>query len=624
MEDEKKIKQDAQKRKHAEAFVNENQGEITRPAKITKQVEAFIKEKEENVIEILSDQRPSEIIMHLDQCIDVAPFFQIEQETANPLDLVGSYHANFALRDMDRIFPSAEGDYFQLFNAHPRKKREDFEKHDNFHIGRLCLFHDVVKVVLEVVNAKKGGLIDGKGGLNIITGEDLLRSVGRLSMMITSADYLCQDESVIPLNMTSGKYLTSRLQGNYRYRGGHKALEEKVARIVGNINKAAPGLLKVGAYENPSILRDRKNLSDYLCSAFPFFITHVLDQLDVEDIKHLAQVNRTFLVLVGFAPPSWLFNDPERKQLVARLAVATALLIRNGDPSFLQGITNTQGAVGSLSHMMSKNLDMRAVKQLETIAYHISGNYIRHDNDKYGMYLPWGGSQAVTLINDGSIRLIFSQGLTILKQITGTDTGKVDLTDEDIAGYLRSLPEDQIVKQIKDAFLNLENVKNPFIGELVILLVGIEGSQNNLAVLHAPMVTDLVCRKEINWNQALFCGKDKVPYFAMAAHKGAKGEKPMVKHSNIIQNFRMWKDYDDHSSDPNFWEFLGGELDLHDKFLKTFFPELDDYEMEDQLILCALIIKYYLLNTFFTDPWGDEAIAVHQKVDELLNRHFNK
>jgi hypothetical protein len=593
----------------------QNEEEIMRPVKRRKIVQEFANEKAEKVTENLSDQGPSETIMHLDTCVDVGPFFQVEEENEDLPDLVGSYHVNFAERNADRVFLSAEGDFFQIFGGHPSKKRGDFKKLDNFHVGRLCLFHDVVKVMLEAINTYKSG------GLNIITGEDLLRSVGRLSMMITSADYLCEDEDVIPLNLTSGKYLTSRLQGAYRYKGGREDLEKKVKRITDNIEKAAPGLWKVSAYEDPSTLKGRVELSQALISKFPFLI-NVLSHLDVESIKSLAQVNRTFLVLVGFAPPSWLFNDPGRKQLIARLAVATALLIRNGNPPFLSDLSDTPNALGLLSFEGPQSLGEKDVKELEGLAYAMSYNYLHDKSDKYGMYLPWGGSQAVTLLSEDSVRLIFSQGLTILKKVTGGDTGKVDLTYEDIVKYLKSQPEDQIATKIKEAFLNLEGVNNSFIGELIILLVGIEGSQNNLAVLHAPMVIDLVCSKKITWNQAFFLGSNKVPYFAMAAHKGAKGEKPMTKHSEIIRRFN-------YQSEPNyedgkFWDFLDGELDLHEKFLKTYWPQLDDYEEGDQLILSTLIIKYYLINTFFTDPWGKETLFIHQRVDELLKHNFYK
>jgi hypothetical protein len=594
----------------------QNEDEI-RVKKRQKLAGEFANEQSEKVAENLSDQCPSDMVIHLDTGVDIQPFFQVSDANEAPHDLVGSYHTNFERRKLDWIFPAAESDFVKIFNGLPRKKRKEFDKFDNFHIGRLCLFHEVVQVALGAVNRYKA-----KGaGLNIITGEDLLRSVGRLSMMITSADFLSLDESVIPLNMTADTYLIKRLRRAYKYRGGEEDLKRKVDRIRSNIDKAAPGLLTTGAYEHPATLSDREKLSNSLMAAFPFFINMLAD-FDAETIKSLALVNKTFLVLVGFAPPSFLFNDPERKQLIAGLAVSAAKLIKNSETGFPGDLSGNMGYLGFLPMLGSGAAKANALLQLKDVASKISDKRAEVGSDKYCMYLPWGGNQVVTLINEGSTRLIFSQALTILRMVTGSDTGKVDLTYEDIVAYLKTQDEDQIATKIKDAFLNLNNVNSPFIGELAILLVGVEGSQNNLAVLHAPMVTDLVCCNSISWNQAFYLGPNKIPYFAMAAHKGAKGDKPMAKHSDIIEAFNMRKYYDNPRNDYKFYDFLGGELDLHHRFLRTFWPELDDYEFYDQLIMSALIIKHYLLNTFFTDLHGEAAQEVNTMVNDFLYKRF--
>lgn len=85
---------------------------------------------------------------------------------------------------------------------------------------------------------------------------------------------------------------------------------------------------------------------------------------------------------------------------------------------------------------------------------------------------------------------------------------------------------------------------DPFVRELLVLLVGIEGTQNNVMALHAPMVTDLVAEGSLTWSQALFTGSrntdpGSIPWFAFAADKNQKGSSdksrgPMERQMELL------------------------------------------------------------------------------------------
>src|SRR5262249_6319361 len=154
--------------------------------------------------------------------------------------------------------------------------------------------------------------------LNIVSGEDLLRSVGRLSMMIDPAGFLPVNEVFpVPLNWTTEKYLEERR---------HDYGDINVSDILVRLEHAKPGLLvegtkiKTGGYEEKETMTLRETLSEKAASVFPILL-NILPWLDAKTIRSLAATNKSFLMLIGFTPPDSLFKDEGRKQLIAELAV---------------------------------------------------------------------------------------------------------------------------------------------------------------------------------------------------------------------------------------------------------------------------------------------------------------
>jgi hypothetical protein len=135
------------------------------------------------------------------------------------------------------------------------------------------------------------------------------------------------------------------------------------------------------------------------------------------------------------------------------------------------------------------------------------------------------------------------------------------------------------------------------------------------------MIMDLVRDNHMSWDDAFFLGKGTVPFFAMAAHHEAKGNNPMTTHSNLILSDFFKEEGFNVEYTENFEKFLFSEFDLHKLFLKTYWPQLGNYGENDQLILSALAIKNYLLDTFFTDPAG-ASNRLRRKVAALLDRAF--
>ncbi len=98
--------------------------------------------------------------------------------------------------DAERIYRAALQDFAVLMGRAPRGRlgiarsppspRLEFE--------RLRLLHQVVQLTLAGVNHAIGE----EAELNVITGEDLLYTVGRLSMMINEQDFLANDTRAIP------------------------------------------------------------------------------------------------------------------------------------------------------------------------------------------------------------------------------------------------------------------------------------------------------------------------------------------------------------------------------------------------------------------------------------------
>ncbi|HEY4940832.1 MAG TPA: DUF4157 domain-containing protein [Rhizomicrobium sp.] len=192
--------------------------------------------------------------------------------------------------------------------------------------------------------------------------------------------------------------------------------------------------------------------------------------------------------------------------------------------------------------------DLQAI--LQEIATH------EHDWDlagrapvKYRDRLPTSPGHSIGLHAGpgGAVRLDFSEGRRILEQVSPQTPGE-DLSYENIVRYLSQQSSAQLNTEVRRGYA-APSVASPFLRELLALLVGIEGTQNNVMALHAPMVTDLVAQGAIPWASALFTGqrqprKEHIPYFAYAADKTQKGssassEGPMVRQSWLLQHGRF-------------------------------------------------------------------------------------
>ena len=234
------------------------------------------------------------------------------------------------------------------------------------------------------------------------------------------------------------------------------------------------------------------------------------------------------------------------------------------------------------------------------------------------MELRWGHDHALALADTGAVRLIFSQALDIMNRIGDTKSTALDLSYERIVQYLNLLPQEQVHHQLQRALSNPQAVDNAFFGELAILLVGIEGSQNNFTVLHTPMIMDLVCAGTISWEQALFQRSD-IPYFVMAGDKSEKGPGPMVRHSEMIRKGQLSKAEIHKGSVDKFQKFFDREIDLHSLFFQTFFPDLAQFDAPSQLILSSIIVKNYLCQRFGVKSSTSETLGA--KLKSLLELH---
>ena len=566
--------------------------------------EDITKKEEGEKKQITIDSLPAEIIFYICSFLDIKSVLKLGQTSKHFNELVGTYHTRYKSRDLGWIFPMAHKEFVEIFKRAPRKAGDaGGEKDDLFNIRQLQKFHSVIQLILQAVNENG----DGNSRLNIVSGEDLLRSVGRLSMMIDPAGFLPVNEVFpVPLNWTTEKYLEERR---------HDYGDINVSDILVRLEHAKPGLLvegtkiKTGGYEEKETMTLRETLSEKAASVFPILL-NILPWLDAKTIRSLAATNKSFLMLIGFTPPDSLFKDEGRKQLIAELAVRAALLIK--------GKVDQLGSVSDLEWRpcidegedASKEKDVPVfIKEFEQMANLLSKNPTR-----YGMSLPWGNNHIVNLINQGSVRMIFSQGLEIIKIIEKGNSKADDLSYERIVKFLKTQSAEEIERKVRNAFLSLEHDGSDFVGELVILLVGIEGSQNNFTILHAPMVTDLVCKGKIQWDDALFKGHrlGEIPYFAMAADKNQKGKFPMVRHSNVVKSGKIEDDGD--GDYDKFERFLRREFALHKLFFETFCPELGDYELDDQLNLSMLIVKNYLLSVFFMDLEGGTVANVNKLI----------
>lgn len=269
----------------------------------------------------------------------------------------------------------------------------------------------------------------------------------------------------------------------------------------------------------------------------------------------------------------------------------------------------------------------------------------------YEMGIPLGPGHRAVVRNTGALRLDFSGGRRIL-DLVAPSAHNEDLSYENIVRYLQYIDGAVLRRQVREVFSSMGSA-TPFLRELTLLLVGIEGSQNNLMALHAPMVMDLASQGAMTWADALFTGGrqptlENMPFFAYASDANQKGTPkgmgsagPMQRQSDILRSGRL--DYDAFNSD---WQmsnkldaaeqdkgaklksadikklirgdesnygymifnevFLQKQFDLHRLFFATFFPEVlhADYGHDPEarartLLLARRVLEYYFLHRFF-------------------------
>ncbi|MEX6690323.1 DUF4157 domain-containing protein [Danxiaibacter flavus] len=162
---------------------------------------------------------------------------------------------------------------------------------------------------------------------------------------------------------------------------------------------------------------------------------------------------------------------------------------------------------------------------------------------RYEGSVPVGRGHQMALHSEGALRLDFHEGDRILEEVS-PGAENADLSYENIVKYLRKIDGPLLRNQLRRVFADM-SAADPFIRELAILLVGIEGSQNNMMALHGPMITDLVGEGAINWQQALFTGGrtpslEQMPLFVYASDATQKGtdnsksKGPMVRQSELM------------------------------------------------------------------------------------------
>lgn len=479
-----------------------------------------------------------------------------------------------------------------------------------FELQQLRVFHQVVQVVLDGVNRVKGD----EAELNVLTGEDLLYTVGRLSMMVNDVDYLPSDTRPIPLNWTSDRFLREREQ----------LQPEAIPRILGQLSSSggsqhAPTMpftnyQRDAGYRIYEILR-RQLVGQLQGGVMPirwnpadlWLLTSACSFLNADDASHairaLAVCNKRFLVLTSVAAPESLLTDPLRCEAVVSVALQLGRVLSRS-PRLLENRSSSPGY--SLTDLVKARRN-QLVQQIVLLQRGLSDAYGKLELVKWArsrefrnLALPWGGGHQVALAYAGSVRLVFSQALSIMHEIGDRSSAALDLSYERIVDYLDRLPRRTVSDELAQALANPVAVRNAFFGELAILLVGIEGSQNNLTVMQAPMCMDLVACGQLTWAQVLFERRD-IPFFVMGADKTEKGPQPLVRHGQILNNQSPGRERQDPSW-SKFENFLQRELDLNLLFFKVFFPRLSTYPERERLILSALCLARYLALKFNIGP----------------------
>jgi len=461
-------------------------------------------------------------------------------------------------------------DFFKITKRDPRMALETPNPSTEFDLLQLTNFHRVIQQLLGDVNEESG-----TSYLNIRSGTDLLYSVGRLSMMINPSDYFPSDETrPLPLNWTSPKFLKMRPDND-------------VGTIVKNLEQASGELLF------PE--RQRQQIafnSQYGRSILPDpeFLHRILNYLDPASLMNLALTNRAMFTTLAYGLPSTSFGTRDQQKMISGLSAIGPELFGKGRRKIDKDANHGE----FFSAMMNITSTKKWSNLISNSILPRTGKEINLKGDEYGMTLPWGTGQGVPLVNMGSVRLTFTEAERIMKVI-GDDSDAIDLSYERIVSYLQTMNSRDSALALRDTLGDLRKAPEPFFGELAILLGGIEASQNNMAVMQAPMIADLVADGVIDWDDALFRRK-AVPYYVMAADKSEKGKYPMLRHSNVLKSRRI--EDDDQGDYDKFESFIGQEFNLNKLFLETYFPQLKLLDLHDQLLFSSLLMKRYLKDVY--------------------------
>lgn len=513
--------------------------------------------------------------------------------------------------DAERTYRAALQDFAVLMGRAPRIASGSLGSDPNprFEFERLRLLHHVVQLTLAGVNHAIGE----EAELNVITGEDLLYTVGRLSMMINEQDFLANDTRAIPLNWMPPNLLKARTHLSSanidQISRGLTATADEQRRLTAPFrNYVSDANFRVYQIVRGSLLKNLGGTlpivwtpADNLVLDLVLRMTQFMGARDVtETFLKLAATNKRFLVLVSLMPPETLLEDAPRRDAVVQ-SFNTLAKVLAGKKNLLENTHNTDAY--SLQDLVKakRNALITNVQQMEKSFSKMLGGVelvkAMRKPEFRNMALPWGNGRHVGMAYAGSVRLVFSQALSIMHRIGDFSSAALDLSYERIVDYLDLLPPANVIEELSRALGMPSQVRNPFFGELAILLVGIEGSQNNMTVLQAPMCLDLVANGHLTWAQVLFQRQD-IPFFVMGADKSEKGLRPMMRHSQMLSKGALSPEEQIEGTYSKFQKFFQRELDLNQLFFKVFFPRIAAHEETDQLVLSALCTAHYLCGKF--------------------------
>lgn len=478
---------------------------------------------------------------------------------------------------------------FKLYNliyGHQPKQAPKIARLDQKQrLLRTRSFHRVINALLQAIN-----YVGDTKKLNIVTGEDLLYSVGRLSYMINDIDFLpdFDTRADLPVNWSEPKYLKLR---NVRQKNYVNKVTDSVAQHRKRLLEQTLRFRSQEYYraKQPEIETASKALLPLLRAADDTFERFLGDQ--------------RYLAILTLVPPACLLNDPIRKPLATALAYDAVFKLTKKD---LQQNALKELLVPYQGDMGKKQFNILTQKLSSDLKDLHQGFGGKPGDLDFTIRLPIARSHECVLTNLGSIRLIFSQGAEIMSYI-GDTSRATDLSYERIRDALsKPAKQKQVAQHFRRQFGGVYDVGggvlNYLFGELALLLVGIEGTQNNLSVLHAPMCADLVCLNQMTWGDFLcYPGHADLPWFGMAADavqkgSGKKGGPPLQRQSQVLKSLEFSDD--DKGTYDQFQRWMGRELELEDRFLATMFPRLEWYSSEDQLRLSTIFISLYLTEVF--------------------------